>query len=43
LFCTMEFKRSRSLRIFALSRYQRYGLNGRVTAAWRLAGIGQKR
>ncbi len=38
LFCTMEVKRSHSPRIFALSRYQRYGPDGRVTVVWRFAG-----
>jgi hypothetical protein len=40
LFCTMEFKRSRSPIIFAPSLYQRYGPDGWMTAVWRFAGIG---
>jgi len=41
LFCTMEFKRSRSPTIFAPSLYRRYGPDGWMTAVWRFAGIGQ--
>jgi hypothetical protein len=42
LFCTMEFKRSRSPTIFAPSPYRRYGPDERLTAVPRFAGIGQK-
>ena len=36
MFCTMEFKRSRSPRIFALPHCRRYGPDGSTTAVWRL-------